>query len=118
MLLGQRVRIYYNIRKGCLSVQDKKTRLVIDHVDAASLTNVRFIVSASGVRKIREQKRKRVIAFVEGDWVGHGEKSSEDWPLAYFNPYKVDEFMMGAVPIHKASQVQINNKQIHVKTNA
>jgi len=38
--LGQRVRVYYNLRKKCLSVMDKKTGLVIDHCDAINLENV------------------------------------------------------------------------------
>jgi len=46
--LGQRVRVYYNLRKKCLSVMDKKTGLVIDHCDAINLENVKFVVSQAG----------------------------------------------------------------------
>ena len=115
---GQRVQVYYNIRKKCLSVMDKKTRLVIARPDFISLDNVKFIVSAAGLARVRREKRKSVIAFVEGDYTfGRGEKVIDNpmWERVYFNPYKVDQFMIGALPIYDAGQVYIVDKNIYVK---
>lgn len=115
---GQRVRVYYNIRKKCLSVMDKKTRLVIARPDFISLDNVKFIVSAAGLARVRREQRKSVIAFVEGDYtLGHGEKviDNPEWERVYFNPYKVDQFMVGVLPIYEAGQVYIVDKNIYVK---
>ena len=115
---GQRVRVYYNIRTGRLSVMDKKTRLVISREDNVELTNVRFIVSQKGLERIRATKRKAVIAFVEGDFVStaYGEKGNcEGWSQAYFNPYMVDQFMIGNEPIREADRVCIEDKNIYVK---
>lgn len=112
MIKGQRVRVYYNLHKQCLSVMDKKTRLVISHEDTVQLENVKFIVSAKGVEKIRATKRKRVVAFVEGDYVSseHGEEGDN----VYFNPYRVDQFMVGDDPIYEAGRVTIQNRTIHL----
>jgi hypothetical protein len=115
---GQRVRVYYNLHKQCLSVMDKKTRLVVTHTDYISLDNVKFIVSAAGLARLRRRKRKSVIAFVEGNYTfGRGEKviDNPEWGSVYFNPYKVEQFMMGGKPIYKADHVYIVDKNIYTK---
>jgi len=117
MIKGQRVRVYYNLRKHCLSVMDKKTGLVIDHCDAINLENVRFIVSQAGLKRVRRNKRKSVIAFVEGDYTFGGEKviDNPEWNTAYFNPYKVDQFMVGDNAIHEAEKCYVLGRTIYVK---
>lgn len=119
--VGQRVRVYYNLRKHCLSVMDKKTGLVIAHCDAINLDNVKFIVSKAGLQRVRRNKRKSVIAFVEGDFaLSEGEKVIENpkWTTAYFNPYKVDQFMVGDQAIHEASRCYVLGKTIYVRDSA
>lgn len=99
---------------------DKKTRLVIDHVDSIQLDNVKFIVSAAGLKRLRRRKRKSVIAFVEGDYVSKNAKRvthSPKWQRVYFNPYHVDQFMVGDVPIYECGQVYIVDKNIYRKEN-
>ena len=118
MIEGQRVRVYYNIRKKCLSVMDKKTRRVIAHADFISLDNVKFIVSAAGLARVRRERRKGVIAFIEGDYtLGRAERIifNPRWVRAYFNPYEVDQFMVGESPIYEADQVYIVDKNIYIK---
>lgn len=117
MQLGQRVRVYYNLRKHCLSVMDKKTRRVIAHVDSIQLDNVKFIVSTAGLARLRKRKRKSVIAFIEGDYtMAYGKWGDCDqWSQAYFNPYKVDQFMVDGKPIYTADRVRIENKNIYTK---
>ena len=116
--VGQRVRVYFNLRKHMLSVMDLKTRKVIAHCDFINLDNVKFIVSQAGLKRVRAEKRKQVIAFVEGNFVhSNGEKVVEnpDWTTVYFNPYKVDHFVVGEQPIHEADRCYILKKSIYVK---
>lgn len=115
MILGQRVRVYYNLHRLCLSVMDKKSRLVIAHTPIIHLTNCRFIVSAAGLARVRREKRKSVIAFVEGDYTAMSCEQTGEWKRVYFNPYKVDQFMMDDNPIEEASSVIIKNKSIYAK---
>lgn len=115
---GQRVRIYYNLRKHCLSVMDKKTGLVIAHCDAINLENVKFIVSQAGLQRVRRNKRKSVIAFVEGDFTfSNGEKviDNPSWTTVYFNPYTVDQFMIGDQAIFEADRCYVIGKKVYVK---
>ena len=113
------MRVYYNLHKKCLSVMDKKTRLVVAHVDSIHLENVKFIVSTAGLVRLRREKRKNVCAFVEGDYIlGHGERviGNPVWMRAYFNPYKVDHFIiLGKGPIYEADRVFITDKNMYVK---
>lgn len=98
---------------------DKKTRRVITHCDFIHLDNVKFIVSQAGLKRVRRRKRKSVIAFVEGDYsnTGHGEKVIDNpkWERVYFNPFRVDHFMVGALPIHEAGRVVIINNNVYTK---
>lgn len=96
-----RVRVYYNLRKHCLSVMDKATRRVINHVDSISLKDVKFVVSKKGVERIRQRKRKSVVAFVEGDVMAwHASdtcgvcKAQHSVGIVKFNPYKWDTFVL------------------------
>ena len=115
---GRRVRVYYNLHKRCLSIMDKKTRRVIAHADFINLENAKFIVSQAGLARVRRERRKSVIAYVEGDYVhGHGEKviDNPEWTKVYFNPYKVDQFVAGTEPIYEADRVYIIDKNIYAK---
>ena len=61
-----RVRVYYNIREKCFSVQDYKTGLVVEHTDSLFFTNAMFVVRKSGNEKVKREGRKNVHAFVNG----------------------------------------------------
>lgn len=117
LINGQRVRVYFNLRKRVLSVMDVKTRKVIAHCDYISLDNVKFIVSQAGLKRVRAERRKQVIAFVEGNFShGHGKViDNPEWTTAYFNPYKVDHFVVGEQPIHETDSCYIVQKSIYVK---
>lgn len=116
LVVGRRVRVYFNLRKRVLSVMDAKTRKVIAHTGSISLENVRFLVSQAGLIRVRREQRKQVIAFIEGNIVAScTDATNEGWQQAYFNPYKVDHFMIGENPVHEASQCRIANKTVMVK---
>jgi nickel-dependent lactate racemase len=97
---------------------DKKTRRVVSHVEFVHLENVRFIVSAAGLERVRREQRKQVIAFAEGDITNsNGEKcnSNPSWARVYFNPYKVDTFVVGDKPIYEADRVYIRGRNIYAR---
>lgn len=115
----QRVRVYFNLHKQCLSVMDKKTRRVIAHVESIHLDDVKFVVSKAGLARVRREKRKSVIAFVEGDYLASDIQKNVhhvDWRSAYFNPYVVDSFVdQAAEPLEGASEVYITGKTVYAK---
>ena len=61
-----RSRVYFNVREKNLSVLDYKTNKVIKKVTQAYLTNALFVVRKSGQKRVREEGRKNVHAFVNG----------------------------------------------------
>ena len=113
------VKVYYNIRKKCLSIMDKTTRRVIGHSDGVSLKDVKFTVSKAGVERIRAKKRKAVVAFVEGEimsWHASEEcsicETQHHVGIVKFNPYKWDTFVMDLTftPVTKAAYARINGR--------
>ena len=61
-----RNRIYFNVREKNLSVLDYKTNKVTRKVSQVYLTNAMFVVRKSGNKRVREEGRKNVHAFVNG----------------------------------------------------
>lgn len=103
---SKKVRVYRNLHKKCFSV--KQNNLVLVHADNVTLENVKFIVSKAGQRRVRDEKKKNVHAFIEGyvvdtrkaDNYVDGEWSDKEiengftnWICAYYNPYECDGFM-------------------------
>lgn len=101
---GLRVKVYFNLRKKCFSIQYKGR--VIGHSDKLCLENVEFKVSEAGRQRVLKSKRKNVHAFIIGNyseigWSDYGYKVS-------YNPYESSSFLLKlnnfgmTVPIHKA----------------
>jgi len=103
---SKRVRVYRNLHKQCFSVQ--QDGLVRCHTDHVTLQDCKFIVSKAGQKRVRDEGRKNVHAFVEGllvdtreaDAIVDGTKSdaeidagNSDWKKAYYNPYTCDTFI-------------------------
>ena len=103
---SKKVRVYRNLHKDCFSV--KQDGLVRCHTDHVTLRNCKFIVSKAGQKRVRDEGRKNVHAFVEGyvcatrkaDNIVDGQKSEEQiwsgessWQKAYYNPYTCDTFI-------------------------
>ena len=112
---NERVRVYRNLHKKCLSVQDSNG-IVIGHVQTIVLKNVKFVVRPAGRRKVLETKRKNVHAFAVGEVVSfqdHTAVMQYNNPVRY-NPYVADTFLVrpkGAIreyPIYESNLVQIN----------
>lgn len=116
-------RVYRNLRERTLSVLDTRTKKVVGHVtDKILLREAKFIVSKSGVDRIRNTRRKQVVAFVEGYFVNYlglagdpivgwtsWERQYADSEAVYFNPYKWDTFVNAKdEPIFYKEYVQIS----------
>lgn len=103
-------RVYYNLHKRKLSIQQKRINAsgknvwkVVRHADSILLSNVKFKVSESGRQKVIKEKKKNVHAFVIG-------MECEDsinpckFHNVFYNPYKYSSFVdENQCPIHHAS---------------
>lgn len=93
--IGEKVRVYYNFRLKCLSVQTYQPHRggwrLYYHVDHLALEKAKFKVSQSGRRRCLQEKRKNVHAYVEG--VVAPQRSDGDWMGIRYNPYEWGEFL-------------------------
>lgn len=103
---GQKVRVYFNLHRKCLSVQDAKSRRVIAHVPHISLINIRFKVSEAGRQRVLREKKKNVHAFVEGT-VPHVNEFSAYPDVVTYNPYKYDSFVRMPHGMLKADPIPV-----------
>ena len=60
----KKVRVYRNLHRDCYSV--KQGGIVRCHAENVTLRSCQFIVSKAGQRRVRDEKRKNVHAFIEG----------------------------------------------------
>ena len=102
----KKVRVYRNLHRDCYSV--KQGGIVRCHAENVTLRSCQFIVSKAGQRRVRDEKKKNVHAFIEGyvadtrkaDKYVDGEWSDKEiengftnWICAYYNPYECEGFM-------------------------
>ena len=116
-LMGQRVKVYYNLHKHTFSVQ--KNGLVVMLADYVKLENVEFKVRPGGKQKVRQENSKNVHAFVIGDLVDYCQYSCDDIPeeptgdVVTYNPYKYDSFVYKETeePVFNATEVDMINSK-------
>jgi len=116
-LIGQRVKVYYNLHKHTFSVQ--KNGLVVLHADYIKLEDVEFKVRPGGKDKVRREMSKNVHAFVIGTLVDFCQYPCNDIPdeptgdVVTYNPYKYDTFVYKETeePVLKASEVDMINSK-------
>ena len=87
-----RNRIYFNVREKNLSVLDYKTNKVTKKVTQAYLTNALFVVRKSGNKRVREEGRKNVHAFVNGIIQSKPPLNFDGYAFVRYNPYEMDFF--------------------------
>ena len=90
-----RNRVYFNVREKNLSVLDYKTNKVTKRVTQAYLTNALFVVHKSGNKRVREEGRKNVHAFVNGfiqPKLPRGAMPQHEVCRVRYNPYTMDYF--------------------------
>ena len=103
---SKKVRVYRNLHNNCFSV--KQNGIVRCHADSVALHECKFIISKAGQKRVRDEEKKNVHAFVEGwvvdtskaDHVVDGTKSDEEidqgkseWKKLFYNPYLCDGFV-------------------------
>lgn len=93
VFLGDKVDIYRNLHTEGYSIRCSKTKLVLAHCSAVSLTDAKFHVSESGRRKTINEKRKRVHAHITGTLKSINQEPPEHFSMVYYNPYKTPLFL-------------------------
>lgn len=110
-----KVRVYYNLHKGCLSVQGrtKKGWRVWKHTTEIMLKDVTFSVSQAGRERVIREGRKNVHAFVVGTLV---DTCSTSVRVTY-NPYLYDSFVEESSkrPVYAAKAAHIVGRSITVQ---
>jgi hypothetical protein len=96
------VRVYRNLHKKCISV--KQGTLVRCHAENVVLKDCKFIVSEAGQKRVRDQGKKNVHAFIEGHVVD-ARRTDElldfGWDTVYYNPYSTDHWVISTLPYDK-----------------
>ncbi|WP_214796620.1 MULTISPECIES: hypothetical protein [unclassified Exiguobacterium] len=109
---GQRVKVYRNLHNGKFSIQDAKTGLVLGYSDKVKLTDVKFKVNEAGRRRVIQEQRKNVHAFLVGNFAGHDTEERSE-PI-YYNPYKVSKFTKpDGNAIEEAGQAVLDEGRIY-----
>jgi len=96
---AKKVRVYRNLHKKCVSV--KQDGIVRCHTTNVVLYDCKFIVSEAGQKRVREEGRKNVHAFIEGHVkAAHvaDEMTDFGWDTVYYNPYTVDHWVRSNLP--------------------
>jgi hypothetical protein len=107
---GMKVKVYFNLHKGCFSVQHKGR--VVAHVEDITLTDVSFAVNENGRQRVLATKRKEVHAFVKGtitrDFLVEQDCFMEGMDVTY-NPYKHPTFVVrhNAQPVSEAKAINM-----------
>ena len=116
-LIGQKVKVYYNLHKHTFSVQ--KNNLVVLHADYIKLEDVEFRVRQGGMEKVRQEKSKNVHAFVIGTLVDFCDYPCDDIPeeptgdIVTYNPYNHNSFVYRETdePVFNAKEVDLINSK-------
>lgn len=105
---GDKVFVYFHLRKKLFSVRSQKTRLVVAHLTDVNLVNAEFIVSQKGRERVLKEKVKNVHAGVVGIYTEINEALNTE--KATYNPYKYDSFVnvKNGEKVLKADFVNLN----------
>ena len=115
-----RVEVYFNLHKKMFSVRalegENKGR-VIDHTRALIIKDAKFVVRESGRKKVLEEKRKNVHAFVRGTLVNHIVIPDEERKTATYNPYRYSTFVDKETeePVYESKGVYMSNYSLDKK---
>jgi hypothetical protein len=93
-LINQKVRVYKNLNKKCLSIQAKESGRwkVVKYVQEVLLEDATFKIYESGRQRCLKEKRKTVHAYVVG--VLLSVDTSYSLPIrVHYNPYLNDSFI-------------------------
>lgn len=110
------VRVYFNLHKNVLSVQEKTAKgwRVAAHTPFLALENVNFKVSEAGRQRVIKQKKKNVHAFVIGVVTNWRKMLTIPSIEVTYNPYRRGEFFRkdNGESIHRAESIMISGKNL------
>lgn len=106
---------YWNLHRGCVSLVEG-SRGKVRHADAVAMRDVEFRVRQAGRRRVLEEGRKNVHAFVVGDVLSEVPDTTE-WRRAYYNPYNTDRWVDAETrePINSADLAVVRKKTVYYK---
>lgn len=115
-----RVEVYKNLHKNCWSVRDLETGRVVLHASSVFIEAPRFVVQPAGRRRVLEEQRKNVHAFVRGNLIGYDTVPSQvvavlgyqNWNQATYNPYRFESFVDNSslAPLETASYAVLDDR--------
>ncbi len=117
------VQVYRNLHKnrpdgGAVYSVRNADGIVEDHTSFIALSDCKLRVSDKGNKRVRDEKRKNVHAYIQGkreDIFWTPTKTEEEWAVEItYNPYKYDSFVRKDTeqPVKTAKAVYINSKQV------
>lgn len=116
-LIGQQIKVYYNLKKNCLSIKYKNK--VKAYGSILVLEKCQFKVSEAGRQRVLRTGHKNVHAYICGILVSYeiapnNEKEELNLFRVKYNPYKYSSFVNFDTesPIAKADRVEIIGKSI------
>lgn len=89
---NQLVMVYKNLHNELWSIKDAKTGLVLGHTSELTLNDCSFVVSQRGRKRVLEEKRKYVHAYVVGHYHSDRAIDNEGGIEVTYNPYKDSHF--------------------------
>ena len=93
---GLKVDVYKNLHNGKWSIRDRSTGRVVAHVDECAVSDAQFVVQEAGRRRVLEEGRKNVHAFVRGN-LSYSDMlwrlPSSNAVAVTYNPYKSNTFV-------------------------
>lgn len=87
------IHIYRNLHAKAFSIKDKKTGLVVAHVDNVVVRDCKCKVSEKGRQKVNQNKQKSVHAWLEGVFDREVEMDTSNMIEVYYDPYTLDSFI-------------------------
>lgn len=113
-------RIYRNLHKNCFSIQkwipEKKGYRLHSHTQNLIAQDVEFRVSQAGRKKVLQEKRKNVHAFVYcKSYIIFAEPVRLGLEV-YYDPYTVDSFRIknSDQPLHAAGTLIMTNNRCYL----
>ena len=141
-LYGKLVRVHYNLHRcrplkagekppageSCFVVSLKQGSAwkVAGYVPSLLIKDGEMKVSESGVKRIREQKSRAVVAWIIGTAVDPNSAAMmratgnfDNWEGVRFNPFLSDTFFLAKTqrPIHEAELINVSGRRMIAKLN-
>jgi len=83
--------IYRNLKNNLLSIKEVKSNKVVGHCKAIHIADATFKTNIKGIKRIRKNKRKEVVASVRGVIVGVEGFKAKDNRVIFTQIYKRPE---------------------------